>query len=774
MTTTSPIEMPHTSAAIWARRLRTLALIVLLAVTGARAMLGEMPFSGPLVQLPAAVSADDGSDPAVVERSDLSRATWPLVILAAAGLWMLAGVLDGQPRGVVGLLALAGGAVFVGWASGSAAGASNRHAAWLVTAEQGTLILAAILAANLARDRRRFMLLVAVLAALGMTLAAKSLYQRFDEIPARIASFEADPQQAFRQMGTTAGTPKAQSLESRIRDTSVTGFGALANMNAAKLLILTSAVAGLAWVKLRIASRTRRRGRRERGEVHPPSLAAGLCGLGLLACVTTLLLTKSKGGVGAAVLVGLFATACWRWRGWASRHWQKLAMGLALAGVLAGAAVVGYGLKHNRLPSKTLTVRWFYWSGGAKLLADHPAWGVGPGNYATWYLHVRDPLAEEEARTPHNVGVHALVQFGWPGGLAYLAMLGGGLVLACRPRRDESMTNEPLAPSTELSLTSRVFAGVCVLAVVAAARWVFALSLPATWLVLIDVFFPAATLAVMLAAAMWFGGAGRETDDADVRRVRLCLAAGCAAFVLHNAVTYSAWTAGPAMVFWVALGAAISQGPISARRMSRVGSTAGVVLVIALGAWVATGLLGPIWRVDRAVHRLARAWPSGQRLDALGAAQQAADANPRDPGVATLAARVGPLIPGSHRPGAEYWARQAVARDPADSNTWRLVGDILHRKAQQGMPGASLGEAVDMFTRAVTLNPVDTRLRMDLGELLLEAGRAAEAYGHLKQAAEFDRQLQGFDVDSHKLLSEAELGRLQNLLLRARLGASAR
>ncbi len=768
-TTAQPAEMPAT---LWARRLRTLALVLLLAVTAGRAMLDEMPFTTSPVQLPSGGIAAETAGPALpllVEASDLARASWPAAIFLIAAIWMLAAVLDSRRRGLAGVWAIAGLTFFAAWAAGSATGASNRYAAWLVTVEQASLILAGVMAANLAHDRRRLMLVVIVLAAIAMTLAAKNLYQRVEEIPSRIASYEADPDRYIRGVGTRPGTPKAQNLESRIRDTSVTGFSSLANMNAATLLVGGAALAGLTWVKIRIALRTRRRGPRQQGEIHPPTLAAVLTASGLLAVGITLALTKSKGGVGAAMILGLLGVGAWRWRSRLAKHWRKLALAVAACGLAAAGGLIAYGSSHGQLPSKTLTVRWFYWTGGAKLVAEHPLYGVGPGNYASWYLHVREPRAEEEVKTPHNAVVHALVQFGLPGGVAYLALLGGGLLMAARPRRgDDAPPPQPPGQAATLSRNSKVAAITTVVCVAAAARWAFGMAIPNAWLVIFDVILPAMLLAGALLAAVWFGGAGREVNDGDVARIRLCLAGGCLAFVLHNMVTYSLWVPGPAGVFWVALGAAIAQGLPRRRRVSPLAAGIGGAGVLAAG--VATGvlLLAPTLETYQAAEAVARHVPAGESRQALDAARRAARANPMNPHTATLAAKLSPLTPDAQS-DAEFWARQAVHRDPANSSHWRLLADILQQKAQHGLGETMMGQALQAYAQAVALNPADARFRIHYGRALLAADRHDQAREQLLTAGRLDEAIISLDPESNKQLTAAELRELQHLLAEATL-----
>ena len=62
----------------------------------------------------------------------------------------------------------------------------------------------------------------------------------------------------------------------------------------------------------------------------------------------------------------------------------------ALSAIAGGLAIVWYGLAHGRLPGgNSMLVRWQYWRESAKMYADHPLTGVGPGNFAHFYTHYK-------------------------------------------------------------------------------------------------------------------------------------------------------------------------------------------------------------------------------------------------------------------------------------------------------------------------------------------------------------------------------------------------
>ena len=52
---------------------------------------------------------------------------------------------------------------------------------------------------------------------------------------------------------------------------------------------------------------------------------------------------------------------------------------------------------------KSLQYRLQYWQATLRLLADHPIWGVGPGQFRNLYLQYKLPEASEEIADPHNL-----------------------------------------------------------------------------------------------------------------------------------------------------------------------------------------------------------------------------------------------------------------------------------------------------------------------------------------------------------------------------------
>ena len=292
-------------------------------------------------------------------------------------------------------------------------------------------------------DRYGLLLTGAVLAAVGAVLAAKGVHQVLVEIPQTAAYLE-----TYGRPAGLAGAGAERAFAARVRATTPTGFWGLSNPLASLLVLCLLAAAGLAADKCRRAIRDRRVVAAAPGQGRSPCPDARGGRDGPAGC-------GRRGGAGADAqprgnpggrggpgrLGGGDAMA--------SRHWRAAGAGRSRSCVvlflIGCACVIGYGLAKDRLPSKTMTFRWYYWTAAAAMVADHPLLGVGPGNFPSAYLRYRRLGAEEAVKLPHNVVAEAVSQYGIPGGAVYLAVVLVVLVGMCRPALARRRRACPLA-----------------------------------------------------------------------------------------------------------------------------------------------------------------------------------------------------------------------------------------------------------------------------------------------------------------------------------------
>jgi len=803
-------DLPAPALAAAGQRLHGAAFVVLLASVAARCFLSELPYDNSALQfLPddrGILATQPVNNPMAyrADRSELSRMTFAVLLLAAGALWAVGGAVAGKLTVRQAPLAGLIGA-FAVLSLASALRASNARAALDGWIEQVSLLAAGLLAVQLCADRRRFALLVVVLAAVGAALAAKGYWQRTTEIPDRVADFDANRVQHLRNFGWEPNTPQAELIEARMRDPAVTGYFALANPFGSLLLVAGFAAVGLAADKFRSAVRSWREQKDtlKKGEIDPPAVAAGLAVLAAGAVALAVVLTHSRGAAVAGVAGGLALLAVLRWREGMARQWRRGVLGVAAAGVLAAGGLIAYGLSTDRLPTRTMTFRWHYWTATAGIVAENPVLGVGPGNFASAYLHHRRDEAEEEIQMPHNAVAHALAAYGLPGGACYLAILGWLLVGCARPRadepppEDEPPRREARAVLVALPLTVLV------------ARVLFWNQPEAAFLVVLDLFGPPIVLAVCLAAMGWSGRGLWRGAEGFAGAARPAVACGAAAFVLHNLVTYSLWMPATAGVFHVAAGACLARAGGRPRTV-----TEGCwVVALAAGAAVVVGAALFWLPVMRKTHHTAEMLAALRRANVPAAfrhAQLAVRGDGLDPRPAADALEVAMMhlaLPGTDIPRvsrrAMWLADRAIALDPRATTYRRLAANLawagvqvnnpqfaralakadaahragrsaeaarLWREAARTMPVTDLTErAVRRMREAVERDPKDARLRIHYAEVLCNTAQHVECLRELEEALRLDAALPAESVKRLRGDDHAEIAmlRLRVRLLRA-------
>ena len=548
---------------------------------------------------------------------DLSRATHAVVLLAACGLWLIgAAVAGGAEIRHKPLVCLVG--AFTLNSLVSATRASDTRGAMLVWWEQAVILSAGVLAVQVFADRRRRGLLLCLLAAGAATVAAKGLLQVYDEFPATIASLNESPDLVTEMFGWEAGSTPGHLLRLRLGSMAPTGFYWMSNVLASLLLLAGAAAVGV--LADRIADFVAAVGRRRRGQadsdVTSPLAGAIVCIVPVALAAVVLVMTRSAAAVGAGALAGAAGIAVALFRRPLGRHWRAAVLAVAVLGALAVAATVAYGLSRDRLPTKTMTVRWYYWTASADIIRDEPLWGVGGENFRDAYLLRRRAEAEESVKDPHNVAVSAVSQYGLLGGATYLAALLYVLVAMCRPR-----ASGPEPPASGIGLSNGLIACAAVAAVLVTRGLLgdgFATWEVAVWQSVI----PAAVFALVLAGLVL---GGRNVAGGEAARFgRIALACGAAAFAAHNMVSFSLWAPTTATVFWVVVGALLAGGGASAKPIVRARWPAAVAGAAVVTAAVVL-LWQPIWRQTALWRQADRSLRTGDVRGALAASQAAAE-----------------------------------------------------------------------------------------------------------------------------------------------------
>jgi len=729
------------------RLLEAAALACILGVLVARPFICELPFRGRQMVFATGPPAEIQKAP-----GELARLTFAMILLTAAALWAVAQALRRRADAAAAAFA-AMVLTFAGWTAFSALRAVDVRGGLDAWVEQVAILLAAAVVMQLARRPGRWGLIVVVLAALAVTMAWKSYEQAGWEIPRRIAEFQDDPERVLALQGIKPGSPKARMIGKRLRDPSCTGYFGLANVFSSLMIPLAAAAAGLAIDKLAAARRDLAAGARPaRGEVHLPTLAAGVSLLLAAATVPALLLTRSKGGILAALAAATAGAAVMARRRLFSRHRRKALAASAAVLLATVCGVAAYGKLRGSLPGRSMQVRWEYWVGACRIVQESPAFGVGPSNFGDAYLRHRLPASAESTKSAHNFLLDAACAYGLVGAGLYLGMLAWVLASAARA--------EPPGAYSKPGWSGMGRWCAFLPAVVFAVRAVWSgQGDPAV--LLVDAALPAAVFGAALLAAAW-AGPGLAGARVDGSFARIALVAGLAGFVLHNFLTYTLWSPATATVFWIAAGAAA--GPaLRGRRSPRMKAiwaplaVLAVLGVIAAGAW----LWRPVYRRTMLTRAAQRAYALGETARAASHLSQAVAADRLDGMAAADLAElhlraIAALPPGAGEGSARQalaFAETAYARSPIARHAI-----LLARALWRAEPSPS--RALQMAETAVGLDPMNVRLRREYAEMLLVAGQPEAAAEQLRTIRRIDHAR---PADSDLRLTPAELAELRRL-----------
>ena len=146
--------------------------------------------------------------------------------------------------------------------------------------------------------------------------------------------------------------------------------------------------------------------------------AAWVLLFGLVA--TCLILTKSRSAY-LAVLIGIGSLAVVRGvpRAWLRGRWLVPGALILVVGGLLATWLGGLDRQVLTEAPKSFLYRVEYWQGSLAMMAQHPWFGCGPGNFKEYYTLYKLPAASETVADPHNF----LMEVGATAGLPALALL---------------------------------------------------------------------------------------------------------------------------------------------------------------------------------------------------------------------------------------------------------------------------------------------------------------------------------------------------------------
>jgi O-antigen ligase len=719
------------------------------------------------------------------------------LLLFAFVLWLLRRILrdrltyriTGMEVGLVLFLA----AVVI-----STLGASDKRAAITQSAVLLGPIFGALLLTQILDSPTRVRVVLAVVAALGVVCAYLCAEQLFIGNAITIEQYEKQPQMFLGPLGIEPGTFQHFLFEHRLYSRGVRGSFTTSNSAASFAILASFAAVGL------LARRVRDR-RREKSQRHYDLVLAA----GVVVVVAGLLLTQSKGGILAFCAgLALFALLLGIDRWFARRKRLVLtafASVILLAGVGIGSAGVVYGLKHGRLPGgNSMLVRWQYWAASARMYADHPWTGVGPGNFSDYYPHYKPAAALESVSDPHSFLLSLMTQYGPLGLLGFLAMVGVPLWRSVTSSSRPAATDDtPAPPFKALALGMLSAVGACLVLVRPFLMPPSQLDDPDILLYEVVTLYlaPAAAFLIgfLLLSAPLDDRRGWHTPG---RYGALTAALACAALavLLHNLIDFALFEPGVWITFWFLLACLVaahrqrsrSQASDPPHESERVGVAASrpkalgmvdaltapshrndgrslsirgtpPVKVVAVGtAVVLLGLyVGLVWKpaydTTIAIQRAQQATAGGRFDEAHRILEAALDVDPLSPVIPNLSGRIylhhyeqaAPQQPALLEEAARCF-QKAIDLSPADYKDYEKLAIVY------GWMGEKQ-KACDWYRRAVDLYPGCDRLWFELAQAADQLGKTAEALDAYRKAVAIEdayrRQFRQMYPDRERIVS---------------------
>lgn len=282
----------------------------------------------------------------------------------------------------------------------------------------------------------------AVMLALAVCLTGLAYYQYFYGLPQTRAEFARDPEAMLRAAGLdpAADSPERKLFEDRLHSTEPLATFALANSLAGFLapwLVVAAGIAigaragrgGSGMASAVPAPRPRADGRgplpQSQERMRLPRREACVAGLAVVLIGFALLLTKSRTAL-LAVGLGIVLLALSRWPLARLRRKRWPVLGAAVLAIALLAVVVAAGVWDRQVVTETpksLLYRFQYWQSTAAMIADHPWFGCGAGNFQQAYAVYKLPEASESIADPHNLFFEVAATLGLPALLVFSALL---------------------------------------------------------------------------------------------------------------------------------------------------------------------------------------------------------------------------------------------------------------------------------------------------------------------------------------------------------------
>lgn len=602
----------------------------------------------------------------------------------------------------------------------------------------------ALAGAHLAERERPRRLMAAALAAMLATFVVRAGLYVFVEHRQTVDLFRANEAQFLQARGWEKDSPQHLLYVRRLLAPDAIGVFGMSNVFGS----LAGALALLAGAMARGA------GLPDRGKWRRWGVPALLA----VAGVATLLLTRSRGAIGATLLSAgvLVLLLGMRARPWLGRLVVPVMMMLPV--LVVGVVLVrgALGPPATAEGERSLLFRHQYWSATARMIAAEPvtnlAQGIGPGRYRDAYVRHKSPLSPEDVTSSHNVAIDLVAMLGI-GGAAWVGLLGWWLWRAgvgAAGDREEAPAASSTGPAAAVE-SGEVLRALILGLVLYGIQ--FGVQFDA--LVSLENYLPwaAGGVAFIVATAALSNPACVED-----RWVRRGLMLGALVLWVHNQIDVTFVYPGADAMAWfmvaVAGGAGVLRKDMPATRpqspaspvdrhrltLARLAPAAAMVVLAVALAWC---YARPVFRQQAAAYRAAQLIHHWKLDQAARSLDDAIAALPIDPRIVRWRVQVALEWGAGRQISGQPGQSGAVIRDGLavldhartrgldDLSLWRLRAQVHEAGWSLAGDPAHLAAAADAWRDVVERDPCGISAWMNLGHACWKIGRhdlAAAAY----------------------------------------------
>jgi hypothetical protein len=607
-------------------------------------------------------------------------------------------------------------------------------------------------AAQLVRDWSRLRIVAGVCFGLMLAIIAYGLIYRFVELPDLRESIQKNWAQILAQRGWEPGSFMETQFRRKVMAGEMVGFSTSPNTFAAMLVLLLVVSLGAMIERLR----------------DPESRSWGaMIAIALPLAAIVLWFTQSRTAFATPIIAAIcFALLAIGGNIIARRRGIVFGACVALVALVAGA-LVAYGLTHGSLLHDSLTFRWRYWIGSARLFATHPLLGLGWNNFGDAYVAVREAVASEEIKDPHNLFVRFATELGAIG----LILVVGWLLalwwemtratqhvhskLRANGRPERHAAPGGIHPLKLLTLISTLGIGLNIIASVDLAQdlaWVFLETLKRLLYL--------ALILMGLIIVSFRSFVRQEIDDRPAPWLRRGILIALAVFLIHNVIDFSFFETGPMWIFMLLAGSAIGMAGDDSTSASRRGAGLVTTLVAILWLIAAFAIALPITIAESHAHdadELLRAKKPGPAARELLAANESLPFTNSDYLYRAARAQAFDSAP------LDEIRRTIHAAIAANPNSPAYYAFLARLEASRTQPDVS--RVIAAFDKSLAMDPSDVQSRLLYAQFLERAGRTSEARAQYELALEKNAQL---DPNEPKRLSREGIEQINATIARLR------